>query len=81
MARTLAQLDAPLVEGIDTPHGTLDEGDVLVQGNQGAQNARGQARRHDGGGGAVTAEDACVDHVLCGALCTNLFLGLTEARA
>ena len=76
----LAQLNAPLVEGVDTPDNTLNEGDVLVQGNQGAQDARGQARSHDGGGGAVTTEDAGVDHVLCGALCTNLFLGLTEGQ-
>ena len=54
---------------------------MLVQGNQRAQNTRGQTRRHDGGGGAVTAEDTCVDHVLCGALCTNLFLGLTESES
>ena len=77
----LTELNTPLVEGIDAPHNTLNEGDVLVQGNQGAQNARGQARRHDGGGGAVTAEDTCVDHVLCGALCTNLFLGLAESKS
>ena len=30
----LAELDTPLVEGIDTPHGTLHEGDVLVQGDE-----------------------------------------------
>ena len=38
----LTQLNTPLVEGINAPNNTLNEGDVLVQGNQGAQNARGQ---------------------------------------
>ena len=38
----LTELNTPLVEGVNTPNNTLNEGDVLVQGNQGAQNARGR---------------------------------------
>src|SRR4051794_30606520 len=33
----LAQLDAPLVEGVDAPERPLGEGAVLVEGDQGAQ--------------------------------------------
>ena len=43
-SQLLTQLNAPLVEGVNTPNNTLNEGDVLLQGNQGAQNALGQAR-------------------------------------
>ena len=47
LGQDLAQLDAPLVEGIDAPHSTLHEGDVLVQGDQLAQDRGGQGRGHD----------------------------------
>ena len=47
LGQDLAQLNTPLVEGIDAPHGTLDEGDVLVQGDQLAQDRRGQGGGHN----------------------------------
>src|SRR6478609_11978384 len=31
LGELLAELDAPLVEAVDAPHGALDEGDVLVE--------------------------------------------------
>src|SRR6185312_11755610 len=36
----LAQLDAPLIEGVDRPDRALGEHAVLVQGDQGAQRVR-----------------------------------------
>src|SRR5512142_1119451 len=38
----LAQLHAPLVERVDTPHHALDEGGVLVQRYQRAERVRGE---------------------------------------
>ena len=39
-ASCLAQLDPPLVEGVDPPDRALGEDAVLVQGDQGAERAR-----------------------------------------
>ena len=49
----LAELDAPLVEGVDAPHGALDEHGVLVERHQLPQDRRGQLRGEDGGAGPV----------------------------
>lgn len=42
LGELLAQLDAPLIVGVQTPHGALDEGDVLVQGDELAERERGR---------------------------------------
>src|SRR5690606_20457498 len=49
----LAQLDAPLVEGVDAPDGALDEDDVLVEGDELAQGRRGEFGGEDGAAGPV----------------------------
>jgi hypothetical protein len=36
----LAELDSPLVEGVDAPHGSLREHAVLVEGDEGAERER-----------------------------------------
>ncbi len=76
----LAEFDAPLVEGIYTPHDTLHKGDVLIEGNQLAQHPRGQARSHNRGRRTVAAEDTGVYHVLGGTFGTYLILGLAESE-
>src|SRR6476619_6300919 len=49
----LAQLDSPLVEGVDAPDGALDERRVLVQGHELAERGRGELGGQDRGGGPV----------------------------
>ena len=46
-AQFLAQLDTPLVEGVDAPDDALDEYLVFVHGDQRAQAARADAFDHD----------------------------------
>ncbi len=54
---------------------------MLVQGNQGAQNARGQTRRHDEVGGRLLGEDTCVG-TTCSAVpsARTSSLGLAEGE-
>src|SRR3954454_20062404 len=49
LGEDLAQLDAPLVEGVDVPDGALYEHLVLVQRDQLAQHGGGQLAGEDGG--------------------------------
>ena len=80
LGQDLAQLDAPLIEGVDTPHGTLNKGDVLVQGDQLAQDRRGQGRGHDRGRGTIAGEHAGGDDGLGRALGAHLLAGLAEGQ-
>ena len=79
LGQNLAQLDAPLIEGVNTPHGTLNEGDVLVQGDQLAQDRRGQGRSHDRRRGTVAGEHAGGDDPLCPHLCADTLIFVLEA--
>ncbi len=54
----LAELDAPLIEGVDLPDRALREHAVLVERHQLAQRGRRQAIYHDGVGGAIALEHA-----------------------
>ena len=47
LGELLAQLDAPLIVGVQTPHGAFNEGDVLVQGDELADCERGQCHAED----------------------------------
>src|SRR5215468_1151764 len=58
LGQDLAQLDAPLVEGIDLPDRTLSEDVVLVEGDQLAQRRRGQTVQQQSIGGPVALEEA-----------------------
>ena len=54
----LAQLDAPLIEGINLPDRPLGEYAVLVEGNQLAERLRGQALCDNGIRRPIAFEDA-----------------------
>ena len=53
----LAQLDAPLVEGVDRPDRAFGEDDVLVQSDQLAKHRRCESRSQDRRRGAVARHD------------------------
>ena len=53
----LAELDPPLVEGVDAPDDPLREDPVLVERDQLPEHRRGQLRREDRVGRAVARED------------------------
>ncbi|MPM23084.1 hypothetical protein SDC9_69547 [bioreactor metagenome] len=80
LGHRLAELDAPLVEGVDAPDDALGEGDVLVQRDQLTEHGRGQLGRHDRGGRLVARELAGGDDLLAGALGAHLVLGPAERQ-
>jgi len=57
LGKLLAKLDAPLVERIDSPDGTLREDGVLVESHEGPKRARIEFVGHDDIRGAVPLED------------------------
>src|SRR3954447_1972095 len=65
LGEDLAELDAPLVEGVDVPDRALDERLVLVEGDQLTQDRGGERLGQDGGRGVVALEGA-VRHLLLG---------------
>ncbi len=76
----LAQLDSPLVEGVDSPDRALGEDAVLVEGDQGAQRLGGQPVGEDRVGGAVALEDSVRDQRLRRALLAHLLGRLAEGE-
>src|SRR5678815_175254 len=56
LGQHLAQLDAPLVEGVDVPDGALGEHAVLVQRDELSQRLRGEALGEDRVRGPVAVE-------------------------
>ena len=80
LGELLAQLDAPLIVGIQTPHGALDEGDVLVQGDQLTDRERGQSHAEDGGGRTVAGEHAGRNDLFRSALGADFLGGLAEGQ-
>lgn len=78
LSENLAQLNTPLVEGVDVPDRTLDEGDVLVVGDQSTQGGRGDLLSQNGGGGPVAQEGLVRDEVLRGVLGLDLLGGLAD---
>lgn len=79
LGKDLAQLNAPLVEAVDVPDGTLDKSQVLVVDNQGAQLSRADDIAHQDGGGWSVAEEALVrDEILGRALSSELVVSLAD---
>ena len=58
LSELLAELDSPLIVGVDAPNGALDERDVLVHGDELTEGERGQRVAENGGRGTVAREDA-----------------------
>ena len=80
LGKLLAELDAPLVVGVDAPDRALNKGDVLVHGNELAERVGGQAVAKDRGSRAVAGEDARGHDLLGRALGTDLVGGLTKGE-
>ena len=72
LASCLPSSTPRLVVGVDAPHGTLDERDVLVQGDELAEGERREGVTEDGGRRAVAGEHAGGDDLLGRALGANL---------
>src|SRR5215813_14097749 len=76
----LAQLDAPLVEGVDAPDRPLSEYGVLVEGHELAQRVRGEPVEEDGVGGTIAFEDPMRHQAVLGALGLHFGRGLAEGQ-
>ena len=72
LGKLLAQLNAPLVIGVDAPDRALDKRDVLVQGDELAECKWGQCVAEDRGRRTVALKAAGRDDLLGRTLGTNL---------
>lgn len=82
LGQDLAQLDTPLVKGVDVPDGSLGEGEVLVVDNQSTQlGGADVATDQDAGGGAVAEEDLVGNKLLGGTLGADLVSGLADHQS
>src|SRR5262249_33964405 len=59
LSQDLTEFDAPLIERVDVPDGSLGESAVLVQRTQLSERGRGQTIHHDGVGGPFAFEPRC----------------------
>lgn len=66
LGKLLTQLNTPLIEGVDVPHGTLGENLHFVQGNKASQCAGGQLVEQEGVGRFVSFEDLVGEELLNG---------------
>ena len=80
LGKLLAQLDAPLVVGVDAPDRALDKRDVLVQGDKLAERERGQRVAEDRGRRTVALKAAGRDDLLGRALGAHLIGRLTKSE-
>ena len=78
LGELLAELDAPLVEGVDVPDGALNEREVLVVSNQGTESTRGDLLGQDGGCGPVAEESLVRNELIGSALGLDGFGGLAD---
>src|SRR5699024_7149534 len=74
----LAEFHAPLVEGVDSPHRPLHEGDVLVQRDELPEHGRAEFGGDDRGRGPVARKGPGGDEILGGALGAHLLGRLAE---
>lgn len=79
LSKDLAQLNAPLVEAVNVPDGTLDESQLLVVDNQSTQLSRADDISHQDGCRWSVAKEALVrDKLLGGALSSELVVSLAD---
>lgn len=81
LGELLAELDTPLVEGVDVPDGALDESEVLVVSDQGTESTGGDLLGQDGGGGPVAEEGLVGNELIGSALGLDGFGVLPTMRA
>src|SRR6266403_6273627 len=80
LRKRLAQLNAPLVEGIDVPDHALGEDGVFVQSHQLAQSFRRQLFSEDRVRWTITFEYPMGNEPFGSALCLHLFRSLAECQ-
>src|SRR5579859_5851629 len=80
LRQRLAQLNTPLVEGVDLPDGALRKDAVLVEGNKLAQNRGSEAVDEDYVGRSVAFEHAMRHQPVGRAFVLHLFGGLPEGE-
>lgn len=82
LGQALAQLDTPLVKGVDVPNGALGKGEVLVVDNQSTElGGTNVAANQDAGGGTVAQEDLVLHQVLRSAFSLDLLCGLADHQS
>src|SRR6266853_4992806 len=80
LRKRLAQLNAPLIEGIDVPDHALSEDGVFVQSHQLAQGFRRQLPGKDRVRWTITFEYPVGNEPLGSAFCLHLFSSLAECQ-
>src|SRR6266446_2000240 len=80
LGELLAQLDSPLIEGVDVPDDALGEDAVLVEGDQLAERLRRQPLGDDRIRGTVAAEDAVRNEAVRRPLSLDLLARLAEGE-
>jgi hypothetical protein len=78
LGKLLAELNAPLVERVDVPDSALDESEVLVVSDQGAESTRGDLLGQDGGSRPVAEEGLVGNELIRSALGLDGFGGLAD---
>lgn len=81
LSKNLTQLNAPLVERVDVPDGTLGECQVLVESNESSQGSRGDLLGEDGSGWSVTKESLMRHQGISGILSLDLLGGLSDHQS
>mmetsp|Transcript_64532 Transcript_64532/g.135441 ORF Transcript_64532/g.135441 Transcript_64532/m.135441 type:complete len:395 (-) Transcript_64532:749-1933(-) len=76
----LAQLDTPLVEGVDVPDPALNSGSVLVEGQQLAQGVGIANRKEQGERGSVASEGLVGNEVVWHLLGLQLLRSLAQGQ-
>src|SRR5262245_18596675 len=77
----LAQLHAPLIEGVNVPDGALREDAVLIEGHECAERLRRQPLGENGARWPVAFEGAVWHQPFRCAFSLDLFRGFAKARA
>src|ERR1039458_396153 len=80
LGQDLAQFHPPLVKRVDVPDRALYEDAVLVEGDQGTEQAGSQHLGQQDVGRAIALHHAVGDDVVGGALRPNLICGLAERQ-
>src|SRR6266478_3417127 len=80
LGELLAQLDSPLIEGVDVPDDALGEDAVFVEGDQLAERLGSEAIGHDRVRGTVALEDPMRNDGVGGALGLDLLARLAEGE-
>jgi len=78
LGKLLAELNTPLVVGVDVPDGALDKGEVLVVGDQSTKRTGGDLLCKDGSGGPVAEESLVGNELVGSALGLDSFGGLAD---